>query len=416
MSLFSALTASVSGMAAQANMLSTISDNIANSSTTGYKQVSTEFEDMLSQISNSEYNAGGVSTTVRNNVTQQGDLTSTTSSTDLAIQGNGFFVVQDGSGAQYLTRAGSFTQNSSGNLVNAAGFTLMGYPLNSSGTTTSTGVNALVPVNINASGLVANPTNSGTFTANLPSNATTVTGTLPSANSAGSTYTDKTSLTTYDDLGNAVNLDIYFTKTGADTWEADVYNAAGAASGGGFPYSAGSLLTTETLNFSGTTGALTSPSTLAFTIPNGQATSIDISNMSQLASSFSVSTDTVNGNAPSSLSSISISTNGTLSEVYANGTQIAAYQIPLANVEAPDRLTSLAGDVYQANSESGSVIVGTATTGGFGNIDSSELESSTVDLASQLTEMIQTQNSYQANSKAFQVGSDLLSELNNLLK
>ena len=126
MGLFSAMTASVSGMAAQANNLATISENISNASTTGYKQTSTLFQDIVDQFGTTgDYSAGGVSTTIRYNVAEQGSLTSTTSPTDLAIQGNGFFLVENSAGANYLTRAGSFVQDGSGNLVNSAGYTLM---------------------------------------------------------------------------------------------------------------------------------------------------------------------------------------------------------------------------------------------------------------------------------------------------
>src|ERR1039458_8328469 len=216
MSLLSALMASVSGMQAQANSLSTISDNIANADTTGYKDATTQFEDMLSSVSPNNYNAGGVSTVVRYNISNQGSLASTTSATDLAIQGNGFFVVQNASGASLLTRAGSFTQNSSGTLVNAARFPLMGEPIAPGATTSSniSGVDQLVPVTINPVSLVANPTTSGTLVANLDSNAAVDAGTLPSANTGASTYTSETSITAYDNLGNAVNLNVYFSNLG----------------------------------------------------------------------------------------------------------------------------------------------------------------------------------------------------------
>lgn len=105
MGLFSAMTASVSGMAAQANNLATISENISNASTTGYKQTSTLFQDIVDQFGTTgDYSAGGVSTTIRYNVAEQGSLTTTTSPTDLGIQGNGFFLVENSAGATYLTR------------------------------------------------------------------------------------------------------------------------------------------------------------------------------------------------------------------------------------------------------------------------------------------------------------------------
>ena len=156
-------------MSAQANSLSTISDNIANADTTGYKQASTQFEDMLNEFSTSEYNAGGVATVVNYNIAQQGDPTSTSTTTNMAIEGNGFFVVQDASGQTYLTRAGSFAPNADGDLVNASGYTLMGYPISSnSSQPVSYSLDQLQPVQISISGLSPPAAStSGTLTGNL---------------------------------------------------------------------------------------------------------------------------------------------------------------------------------------------------------------------------------------------------------
>lgn len=414
MSLFSALNASVSGMSAQANKLSTLSDNIANANTTGYKQASTQFQDLVNQAGASSYNAGGVGTLVRYNVLEQGSLTSTTSATDLAIQGNGFFLVDNANNDTYLTRAGAFIPDASGNLVNAAGYKLLGYSL-ASGSTPADGVTALQQVNVSTNGLKATASTTGTFTTNLNSGAVVDAGPLPSANGASSTYTSKSSLVAYDNLGNPVTLDMYFSKTGTNTWEASVYNAADAAAGGGFPYT-NPALTTQTLNFSPADGSLTSPTHLSLAVPNGQTLSLDIAGATQLASTFAVSTATTNGNAPSALQSVNISNDGTLSEVYANGTETPIYKIPLATVPSVDNLTPVSGDAYQQNLTSGDIVVGSPGLSGLGTINSSELESSTVDLATQLTNMIVAQRSYESNSKVFQTGSDLLSQLNNILK
>jgi flagellar hook protein FlgE len=446
MSLLSALTASVSGLQAQANALSAISEDISNANTTGFKQATVQFEDALSNVTANDFNAGGVTSIIGTAISQQGGTQSTTSPTDLEIQGNGFFVVQNGSGADLLTRAGSFTQNSSGTLVNAAGFTLMGEPIVPGQTTATTisGEDQLVPITINPVALIANPSTSGTLTVNLDSDAAVVTPTagpppvdLPSANTAASTSTSQTSVTTFDDLGNAVNLNVYYTKTGANTWEVDVYNAADATNGG-FPYTTttgtppvttnDTPLTSATLTFDPTTGALasstvtvpagsTAPSgTLPIAIPDGQELNINIGSTSQLAGAFSISNNTVNGNAPANFQSLSVSTNGTLSEVYSNGTTIPIFTIPLATVASINNLTPVAGDAFQANEQSGNVVVGAANTGGFGSINSDTLETSTVDLATQLTNMVVAQNSYDANSKVFQTGSDLLQELINIIK
>lgn len=418
MSLFSAMMASVSGMQGQANLLSTISDNIANSDTTGYKEATAQFEDMMSQVSTTSYTAGGVGTTISYGISTQGDLASATSNTDIAIQGNGFFVVQDSSGNTYLTRAGDFSPNVNGQLVNSEGYTLMGYPVTAATSSSPPGsVSELTPITITTAGLVANPSTSGTLTANLPSSAPIDTGTLPVANTAASTYTDMTSVTAYDDLGTPVTLNVYFTKTAADTWDMDVYNAADATSGG-FPYGAAgsaSLLST-TLTFSGTTGDLTSGSPLSFTVPGGQTLSLDVSNMTQLSSSFAVSDDTINGNAPASYNGVSIGTDGTISEIYSDGTTEPIAKIPLATVASVNSLTPHSGQTYSANPNSGNIVLGSASSEGFGTINSNELESSTVDLATELTHMVVAQNAYSANSKAFQTGSDMVTTLINMLK
>lgn len=161
MGLLSAMGASVSGTAAQANYLATVSENISNSNTTGYKEADTLFQDLVDQIgATGDYSAGGVSTVVRYNVAEQGSLTSTTSPTDLAIRGDGFFLVQNLDGATFLTRAGSFVEDSSGNLVNPAGYTLMGYSLApGSGGVTGT-LAGLQPVNVNGVALLATPSTS----------------------------------------------------------------------------------------------------------------------------------------------------------------------------------------------------------------------------------------------------------------
>ena len=129
MGLYGMMRTSVSGMAAQANRLSTVADNIANSSTTGYKRASTEFSSLVLESGGSAYELGSVETRVRIGISEQGTFKFTTSVTDLAVKGNGFFLVNNESGQTYLTRAGSFVKDGNGDLVNAAGYRLMGYSL-----------------------------------------------------------------------------------------------------------------------------------------------------------------------------------------------------------------------------------------------------------------------------------------------
>ena len=419
MSLFNTMRTATAGMQAQSNALSTIGDNIANSSTTGYKEATAEFETALGINATGEYESGGVQTDVRYGITTQGTLTASDSTTDLGINGNGYFVVSKDGAGQYLTRAGSFVADSSGNLVNAAGYELMGYAQTSSGTSSTLSV-----VNVSSTALNAQASTEGTLTANLPSTATAVTGDLPSSNDADSAYTDKTSVTVYDSLGKADVLDVYLTKTGDNSWEATAYHQADAASGGGFPYSSAAVGVSN-LTFNSTTGALTST-----TNASGTATSpanslnvaidgtttipISLGTTTQLASDFAVTTATADGYAASKLSSVAIAQDGTVTAVYASGAQVATYKVPLATVTSPDNLTPLSGNVYQVSEQSGTIVTADANSTGMGTINSGELESSTVDLATELTNMIQAQRGYEANSKVLQAGSDLLSVLNRL--
>lgn len=189
----------------------------------------------------------------------------------------------------------------------------------------------LQPITVNAAALIATPSTAGTFTANVNSNSTAVVGAPSTSN-----YTEKSSIVAYDYLGNAVTLDTYFSKTGTNTWQVEVYDSTAPA----VP------LTSQTLTFDPTTGHLAPPSPLALSlaIPGGTTASLDISSMTQLASAFTVTTATMDGNAPSQVQSVSISQDGTLSYVYANGKEIPAYKIALGNVFSPDNLTNLPGD------------------------------------------------------------------------
>ena len=370
---------------------------------------------MVDQIANGSQDFGGVSTSQVSINSLQGNVVSTSTPTNLAVQGSGFFVVSDSSGTLYLTRNGSFTPDASGNLVNSAGYYLMAANVqNGVSPLAANSLTGLQKVNVVNAGQTATPTTSATLTANLPSTATPVAAAnLPSANSASSTYTEATSLVVYDNLGGSHTINFYFTNTGSNSWEVDAFDASKASTSGGFPYSSGPLAT-QTLTFNPTTGALSSGSPLSLTVPNGQPMTLDLSNMTQLAAGFNVTAATANGNAPSGISGVSIATNGSLTFNYANGTSNVAYDIPLANVVSPDNLASVNGGAYLQTSASGPVFLGTAGGAGFGSIEASSLENSTVDLATELTDMIQAQSAYEANSKVFQTGANILDVLNGL--
>ena len=417
MSLYGLMRTSVSGMNAQAQRLASVADNVANVNTTGYKSASCEFSSLLLANCPGSYESGSVLTDVRNHISTQGSLLNTSSVTDFAISGNGFFVVSDIDGTPYLTRSGSFVPNGDGELVNTAGFSLMGYRLDpDQPDVTVNGFNGLEPVNLNSLVLSAAPSTSGNFTVNLPSaSATVAAADLPSGNSAGAQFTAKSSLVTYNNLGGQVILDLYFTKTAGGEWEVAAYDKSAASASGGFPYASGPL-TTETLTFDPTTGGLAaaSPAKIDVAIPGGRTFSLDLGKTTQLAADYVVLSAKANGNAPSGADILDVSRDGLVYATYENGTRIPVYRIPLAHVASPDMLSPLAGNVYAASSESGDVQIGFAQTGGLGSIVSNALEQSTVDLAGELTSMIDAQRSYTANSKVFQTGSELMDVLVNL--
>lgn len=416
MSLYGMMKTSASGMAAQASRLGTVSDNIANSATTGYKKATTEFQSIVLESTGTDYASGNVQPQVRYGITEQGVFKYTSSTTDLAVQGEGFFVVSDPGGKMLLTRAGSFIKDGTGNLVNAAGFALQGYPLTNGATTpVANGFAGLVNVNVGAISMQAVPTEKGTLVVNLPISSSVVAATdLPSQNAATASYSAKSSVVVYDNVGQEVTLDVYYTKSAANTWELSVFDRANATSGG-FPYSAGPIASMP-LTFSAVDGSLTSTSNLSVAIPNGQTMLLDISKTTELAAKYTVNSISFDGNAPSDVDRIEVTSEGIMSAVFKNGSRLDVYKVPLATCMSPDNLIPLAGNVFSGSTDSGDVRIGEPGKGSLGRLVSSALEQSTVDLASELTTMIESQRSYQANSKVFQTGADLMDVLVNMVR
>ncbi|MBR0928353.1 flagellar hook protein FlgE [Bradyrhizobium diazoefficiens] len=407
MSLYGVMRTGVSGMNAQSNKLSTVSDNIANVNTTGYKRASTEFSSLILKSGSGNYDSGAVETSVRYAISDAGNYHFTTSTTDLAVQGNGFFVVQDANGNNFLTRAGAFVPDNTGNLVDTAGFQLMGYNIANGAVpnVAANGFGGLQVINVNQMALQAAPSTKATVAANLDPSATAIAAPAGPAN-----YTSKTSMVTYDNIGNAVTLDVYAAKTGANTWDIQVYNGATALTTAG-------PATTFTFDVTATGKgklAAASPTALSVAIPGGSAAfNIDLSAMTQVAAAFDFKA-TVDGNAPSSVEKVNIDDKGIVTAVLKNGTTLPSFQIALATVPSPDHLTPEVGNVYSPNLESGNVQVGLAGQGGLGTVKSGALEDSNVDLADELTSMIEAQRGFTANSKSFQTGADLLDVVVNL--
>jgi flagellar hook protein FlgE len=400
MSLYGTMRTGVSGMNAQANRLSTVADNIANANTTGYKKASTQFSSLILPSTGGAYNSGGVTTDVRYSISAQGTFTYTTSSTDLAINGKGFFIVEGTDGQEYMTRAGAFTMMDDGSLQNSAGYTLMGYEYSSTEdpTIVVNGFDGLQQINLSSSALNAKGSTAGALDVNLPSNE-------------ADGYEKKTSLVAYDSQGNKRLIEFTYTKTGDNAWSVDATYDGTSVLPSGTPIamtfdSEGKLLTP-------------SPATLTTTAQvidgaNLNALSISIGGSSQLASAFDVSNGKIDGNGASKVTGYEISDDGIVSLKYSNGELTPKYRIAMASVQSPDNLKPLPGNVYSQSNESGVVVMGYAGTNGYGSIISGALEDSNVDIAEELTSMIESQRNYTANSKVFQTGSELMEVLVNL--
>lgn len=428
MSIFGMMRTATSGMNAQSNRLGTVADNIANASTAGYKRASTEFSSLVLESGNGEYNSGSVNTSMRYGITQQGGFDFTTSATDLAVSGNGFLVVADSAdsgAATHLTRAGSFVKDGEGYLVNSAGYFLMGVPWvdqNTEPALPANGASGLQPIKIETAGLQAEASTAGTFNVNFPSNATVEATATPLDGSTAPVSSYKSSLVAIDNLGNEVTLDVYSSLTsttpgGTSTWEVAVFNHADADPNTVFPYAAGPLATT-TLTFDNTTGlfdlTIPSPTSISIPVPNGGTLDIDMSESTQLAAPYQVIGANVNGTAPSAVDHIEIDDTGTLYAVYENGQRTKKALVPLGTVPNPNNLTPVAGNAYDPSSSSGQLLIGAAGRGGLGSLVPKALEKSTVDIASELTTMIEAQHSFTANSKVFQTAADLMEVLVNL--
>lgn len=509
MSLYGTMRTGVSGMNAQANRLSTVGDNIANASTAGYKKASTQFSSLILPSSEGSYNSGGVTTNVRYSISSQGTFTYTTSSTDLAINGRGFFIVQGSDGIEYLTRAGNFTGMSDGTLQNAAGFTLMGYQYSSTDdpTIVVNGFDGLTEINLSSGSLNATASQTGILDVNLPSKEAvgyqkttslvaydsqgntrlldflytkaadntwtvdvkyegtsilsqpftptanvTATGNLDSAAADGTTF--QTTEIVYDTAGNARTLRYEYAKT-AGAWSVNVFDGMTSATplnAAPFAIPGGTLNTPATaplgalaINFSGVTSVagtttVSAPSDGVGNVPtiefdvNGQIVgpasvttqamvlggavfnglTIDISGSTQLSSDFKVGNGKIDGNAASDVVGHEISQDGIVYLKYSNGKLEPKYRIAMADVQSPDQLKPLAGNVYSQSNDSGVIVMGYAANGSYGTILSGALEDSNVDIAEELTSMIESQRNYTANSKVFQTGSELMEVLVNL--
>jgi flagellar hook protein FlgE len=401
MSLIGVLRTGVSGMNAQSNRISTVAENIQNASTTGYKRTSAEFSSLLLESGDTgNYNSGAVETTLRRSVNEGGPIAATNSDKDLAIQGNGFFVVSDAGGAPYMTRAGNFVvDGKTGNLVNAGGFTLMGYSLaNGPPNPVLNGVSDLKPVNVSSLGQEARPSTTATISGNLSFETPVYDPAAPGAIG----YSKKNSLKVYDNVGQPVILDVQMTKTAANAWSVKFFNPAAPATPVG----------STTVTFDGN-GKVSGGGAALVTVPNGRSVTVNLGGLTQLSGDHALS-GTADGSAPTAVSGTAFGEDGTVYAVYADGTRKAAFKVPLADVASRGNLTPRAGNVFTTSADSGDIQIGFAGQGGRGTLKAGALEQSNVDVSTELTSMIESQTVYTANSKVFMTGNELLETLMNL--
>jgi flagellar hook protein FlgE len=436
MSLYDAMMIGVAGLDANSRALSIASSNIANVNTVGYKTSESTFSSMVAAAGGPEASSdSGVMASAQQNIVQQGLLFATSSPTDLGISGNGFFVVNnkaDDSGQQLFTRAGSFTPDANGNYQNAAGLYLQGWPVGSGGAIT-TNPAQLQTVNLNGLSGKGEATTEMTLQGNLQASDPIVTGYTVGSMSAGTFPPQfQRTIDVYDSQGGSQPLTISYAKTGANTWAYEVaYTGDGTnlddtqltnppmiASGTMSFNSDGSLANADdtqnpavgsiniTIPWLNSTSGLQSQ---PVTINMGTVNKTD--GMSQFDTSSVMTSANVDGAVFGNVTGVTVASDGTVYANYSNGLTQAAYKVPLATFTNADGLASVSGNAYAQSPDSGNAEINGAGTAGAGTIASSELEGSTVDLATEFTNMITTQRAYSASARVITTASQMLDEL-----
>jgi len=386
------LFSGISGLRAHQQMMDTTGNNIANVNTTGYKSSQTTFEDTLSQLVRSAgAPQGGVGGTnpaqiglgvrlggISNNFSQ-GAAQTTGRSTDLMIQGDGFFVVQN-AGQDLYTRNGSFSFDTNGSLVTSDGGVVQGWSGNNGVVNTNS---AISPIQLPM----------GTL---LPPKATglvTIGGNLPGDTTSASPIV--TSMTTYDAQGNQVTLSASFTKVTPTQWSVTLND--GAVSSG-----------PSTLNFAAN-GSTPSPTTMTV---NG--VNVDLSGVTSYSGQSTVSAIQQDGSAAGTLQSFTISQDGTLTGVFSNGLKQTLAQLALASFSNPNGLEKAGNSTFQTTANSGTAQLGVAGSAGRGVLQQGALEMSNVDLAQEFTNLVIAERGFQANSRVITTSDEILQDLVNI--
>lgn len=406
----------LSGLSAQQQKLGAVGNNIANSQTVGFKSSSVQFADVFAE---SRIGLGTRTSSVLQNFSQ-GNIESTNRNMDLAIAGEGFFRFQQPNGEVGYSRNGQLTMTADGRLVNAQGAQIMGYAANADGIVQAGGdVN---PLRVDAGDLPASATTELGASLNLDSGEAELTAPTQAEIEAGlgaDDYSYSTNATIYDSQGNARNLTFYFTKTSAadNQWDVSARMSGGPEGAGTYAFA---NLTTLDFDASGrlTGGAQALLSKNDDEFDGNQLANIDINldftGSSQFANNSTINDINQNGYTSGSLVGVTIEDDGTVTRNYSNEESRAAGQIALVSFRNPEGLKPNGDNLWTATGASGQELVGAPGTGQRGLIEPSAVETSNVDLARELVDMIVSQRAYQANSQTISTQDELLQTIINL--
>lgn len=416
MSVFQALFAGVNGLNSNGEVTAMIGDNIANVNTSGFKSTRAEFEDILagsSAVSGLGSRIGGTTT-----LFAQGGFESTTSVTDLAIDGEGFFPVYDtASDTTYYTRAGQFFINKDGYLSNAQEQRLQGYGVDTSGNLTTTAAD----FQFTFDPVVPNPTTEIEVASNLSSDST-----APAAFSVAnpvSTSNFAVGVTVYDSIGSTHLVTTYFRKSASNTWQWFALVDGGEITGGvaGTPEieASGSMtfdasgkqltMVTTASDFDFIGAAANQVVTFNFGTTTASGTGVD--GVTQFGTASVLNDVAQDGYTSGNLTTIEFSHDGTITGNYTNGTRQTLGRVVLATFANEQGLKRIGGNAWEASLDSGTALVDGAENGGRGTLLSETLEQSNVDLASELIKMVIIQRGFQANTRTISVVNELLGSL-----
>jgi flagellar hook protein FlgE len=428
MSLTSSLYTGVTGLLTYGKSLSVIGNNLANVNTVGFKHSRAEFADLLTTVEGRVEIGHGVRLANTSRLFTQGALQTTESVTDLAIQGNGLFVVRDAAGGTYYTRAGQFHVDKLGRLVNGEGYTVQGFQVDDSGTPIG-GLGAILL----GDGISAPPTVTTTLALAANLNAASKT---PEDDWPGGAGTDapqdewlaasnfSTTVTVYDSLGQAHDLTFLFRKTDTNTWdyrvvapitdlEAEPENPDNwkAVGEGSLKFTEDGVLDIEgsTLNDIELTDLVSGAADLTIS-----KDTLDLSGFTQYAQPSAVSLIQQDGTGAGALVGIDIDQQGIVTGRFSNGSTRALYRVALADFASVEGLLPVGNTLFAQSSESGSALIGTPGTGSFGTVVSGGLELSTVDVTQEFVSLIASQRGFQVNSRVVTVADQMYEEVANL--